>query len=151
MKILVFSDSHKSLEKMEEAIEKHSTDRIIFLGDCTEDGEAMKRFFPSKTIMIIKGNNDRFSEFPEKIICEFEGHKILCCHGHIQRVKSGLLRLKYEAKAENCDIALFGHTHLQFAEEDDGILFLNPGAVGFSGKYALLTLENGKKPQFILY
>lgn len=151
MKILVFSDSHNMLSEMERAIEKHNCDHIIFLGDCASDAETLMRYYPQKAIAAVKGNNDFFSDLPERITPTYEGHKVYCCHGHTHRVKSSLLSLSYAARSEGCDVALFGHTHLQFASEEDGILFLNPGSVGFKGNYAILTLEKGKKPEFCLF
>ncbi len=151
MDILVFSDSHNMLSEMEKATGKHNIDRIIFLGDCVEDAEYLKKIFPQKTIMIIKGNNDLWSEYPEKIITEIEGHKIYCSHGHKERVKIDISLLKQSAKHENCDVALFGHTHFQKAKKEDEILFLNPGSIGFSGNYAILSLEKNKLPNFSLF
>lgn len=98
MDILVFSDSHNMLSEMEKATGKYNIDRIIFLGDCVEDAEYLKKIFPQKTIMIIKGNNDLWSEYPEKIITEIEGHKIYCSHGHKERVKIDISLLKQSAK-----------------------------------------------------
>ena len=151
MKILVLSDSHNMLADAEKAIEKHGCEYIIFLGDVAEDAETLRKFYPRKAIAAVKGNNDYFSDLPEKITPVYEGHKVYCCHGHTHRVKSGLTSLYYAAKSENCDVTLFGHTHIQFAEEHDGILFLNPGSVGFKGNYAILSLEKNKKPEYLLF
>lgn len=151
MKILVFSDSHNMLSEMERAIEKHGCDYIVFLGDCAADAEEIKRYYPQKAVVAVKGNNDFFSDQPLTVTPTYSGHKIYCCHGHTHHVKASLLSLYYAAESSGCDVALFGHTHIQFAEERDGILLLNPGSVGYKGNYAILTLEKDKKPEFCLF
>ena len=151
MDILIISDSHGFISDTETVIEKHNIKRAIFLGDGSGDVGLLSKIYPSVTFNAVRGNCDTFSDFPEQTVLDIEGHKIFCCHGHRYGVKSGLLRLKYAAESEKCDIALFGHTHIQFSAEEDGILLLNPGSIGFSGKYALLSLEKGKKPKASLY
>lgn len=151
MKILVFSDSHGMTSDMEKAVNTHTADKIIFLGDCVEDAEKIKMYYPSKTVMIVKGNNDLWSYYPDRIITEEEGCRIFCTHGHRERVKSGLTTLDFAAQSERCTVALFGHTHRQFAETLGGVLFLNPGSVGMYGNYALLSLKNGAEPEYKLY
>jgi len=43
-------------------------------------------------------------------------------------VKSGVESLKKKAKELDIDIVVFGHTHTPYRDQEDGMLFLNPGS-----------------------
>ena len=63
-------------------------------------------------------------------IVELGGHRIFCTHGHLYGVKTaGTALLEKKAAAENCDIVLYGHTHLAKIEYREGQYFLNPGSL----------------------
>jgi putative phosphoesterase len=49
-------------------------------------------------------------------------------HGHRYSVPY-LNRLAEKAREKKADIVIFGHTHCYFMKKEDGILFLNPGAI----------------------
>ena len=40
------------------------------------------------------------------------------------------------------DIALFGHTHRPFLEEDGGVWYMNPGAAR-DGRYGVIEMKDG--------
>ncbi len=62
---------------------------------------------------------------------EWDGIKIFMTHGHRFRVKQDLYPLLKEARAQNADVAMFGHTHIPHCtQEEDGLWVLNPGAAG---------------------
>lgn len=152
MKILVFSDSHGSEQYMTDAIsENDDADALVFLGDGERDFEAVLAacgiapYGPKTSVKVwqVCGNCDRFSSEPVTVTADFDGVKTLITHGHDQNVKFGYSRLFLEAQKKECLAAFFGHTHLQRAEEKDGILLLNPGSIR-SGKYAVVTARNGK-------
>lgn len=54
------------------------------------------------------------------------GVKVHLEHGH----RRGLQALRYLALEEGARIALFGHTHYPYCEENGGVLLLNPGSAG---------------------
>ena len=61
---------------------------------------------------------------------ELGGHRIFFTHGHLYGVKTaGTALLEKKAAAENCDIVLYGHTHLAKVEYRQGRYFLNPGSL----------------------
>lgn len=129
---------------METAISSIPHDKIIFLGDMEEDIEIISRIYPNERICRVTGNNEYLFDAKYEIILREEGVSILCCHGHKYRVKQTLDPLYYAATQKNCQVALFGHTHRQYAETtESGLLLLNPGSVGSRGEYAVLTLKNG--------
>jgi putative phosphoesterase len=148
-KIIIISDVHfgaGSLKKIEKTILE--SDYCIFLGDGIGAVLNYKKRLGERLIMV-KGNCD-FSTYPEEVILEIDGHKILVTHGHNYRVKTGLDNLYYRAKELEADIALFGHTHTPYQESEDGILFVNPGSLGSprlgEPTYAYMILSLNKKP-----
>ena len=124
---------------------------LPFLGDGERDFDAAVAefgFYPygpdtSCQVYQVRGNCDPFSREQVTIRPVFDGVRILATHGFDQNVKYGVHTLVREAKEAHCHAALFGHTHVPFCEETEGILLLNPGSIR-SGKYALLTIEEGR-------
>ncbi len=147
MKFLLFSDSHKHTNGMDAAISAHSDiTRIIHCGDMAEDVEYLNDVYGrTHSIISVCGNNDYSAPDPFLRIIHLEDHKVYITHGHKERVKSSLLLLKKCAKAEGCDICIFGHTHTQHHSEEDGITFVNPGSIGyFKGAYAAIDITSEK-------
>ena len=64
-------------------------------------------------------------------------------HGHLFGVKSNLTRLKLEANRVGAQVALFGHTHRAFCEQDGGVWYLNPGAAK-NDCYGVVEVRDGK-------
>lgn len=150
MKILVFSDSHHNTEKMLYAAEKHEncTDTIIHLGDCFTDTYDIERRFPTKALLRVSGNCDIYDGIYKEnsININLFGHKILITHGHLQNVKSSLDLLYEKAAGQNCDICLFGHTHMPLYETRNNITFFNPGSIsrpvcGNMPTYGIIDLD----------
>ena len=56
MKILVFSDSHRALGTMYDAIERLRPDAVIHLGDHLEDAESMESVFSGVDFYHVPGN-----------------------------------------------------------------------------------------------
>ncbi len=144
--MIVLSDSHgrarRELEKLRPLFAEN--DYIVHLGDGSSDLREILRAYPEKTFLC-KGNCD-FSFGAEEFVIEAEGLRILCCHGHRQSVKSGIERLAAYARSKDCDIALYGHTHLAEVRELEGVLCINPGALGSYSdpSYCYLVLNRGK-------
>ena len=144
--MIVLSDSHgrarRELEKLRPLFAEN--DYIVHLGDGSSDLREILRAYPEKTFLC-KGNCD-FSFGAEEFVIEAEGLRILCCHGHRQSVKSGIERLAAYARSKDCDIALYGHTHLAEVRELEGVLCINPGALGSYSdpSYCYLVLNRGE-------
>ena len=147
MKILVFSDSHRALGNMYDAIAAENPDQILHLGDHYEDAEDLRAAYPSIAIQYVAGNCDYAYEVPTELTLCIGGVRIFMTHGHRYWVKSDVSRLLAAAKVQKAAIALFGHTHHPFLETIDGVTLLNPGASGYAnGKagYGRILIENGK-------
>lgn len=142
---LIVSDSHARFGVVDRV--RHlfrETDYLIHLGDGAGDMRSVMSSFPEKTY-VMKGNCD-FSYGEEERVIEAEGVSILCCHGHRYGVKRGLSSLAARAKELGCTVALYGHTHTAAIEEVDGVLCINPGALGdyAAPSYCYMVVHQGK-------
>lgn len=142
IKIGIVSDSHGreiQLERFRDLCIREKFDAVFHLGDVREDAKWLARNL-TMPLISVAGNCDPFSRQPEEARAAYEGHHILAVHGHNQGVKYGLERLSYYAEEIGAEIALFGHTHRQFAGYVGRVLLVNPGSLR-NGDYATLTLD----------
>lgn len=146
MKVLVLSDSHGNTTNFSRAIEKEGECKIVFfLGDGANDLEKMKKEFPGRTFIAVRGNNDFSGELDDLAYKHLEGNTIIACHGHTVSVKRSLLPLLEKAESVRANVALYGHTHRSdcFYDSYSKIFAVNPGAI-YNGNYAVLILEKEK-------
>lgn len=145
MRIVVLSDSHRRMNYLYEIVEKHkdNADLFIFLGDMDSDFDKVLELYPSIRYMRVAGNNDWSSMHPLFRETKLNNKTVYFCHGHTHHVKHGYQDIIAHCKNINADICLFGHTHLQYTDYDDGLYIMNPGAV-CNGEYAMIDiLDNG--------
>ncbi len=143
---IVFSDIHgdlRSFYPLKERIKDH--DGAFFAGDGISTIEGITE----KELYAVRGNCDYSGEIER--VTEIDGVRILLTHGHAYKVKSDLLLLLYRARELNCRVAIFGHTHIPYIRQEDGVLLINPGACSGWGEktHAILYLENGKASAII--
>ena len=141
LKILVFSDSHRSRGGMMNAIDREQPDLVIHLGDLAADAEELGYAYPRQSMICVPGNCDGWTTDPAIRLVTLEGHKVLLSHGHLWDVKRGYGGAIAAARKADAEILLFGHTHVAYCEQADGLWILNPGAARSS--YGLILLENG--------
>ncbi len=140
MKLLITSDIHRDVEKLEEILKKVGIISYhLDAGDSNLGAQALKE----RGILSVKGNTDFFCKLPPQRILKIKNKKFLIIHGHTLKVKFHLNKLVSYAKALAVDICIFGHTHKQFLKEIEGITFLNPGAV-MDGRYAIYDQDEIK-------
>ncbi len=147
MRILVISDSHKRTDIIEKILyAQNDANEVFFLGDLASDIEDFTNLFPQKRFHILSGNCDYFSTYPSSDIAVVGGKRIFYTHGHSLGVKQGTEHLLKTAKAQGCQIALFGHTHNPLILYEDGVYIVNPGSCSSprSSKpsYAIIDIEN---------
>ena len=143
MKILIFSDSHRSRAGMLDAIDAHSPDQVIHLGDLQEDAEELTYVYPRIPVCMVPGNCDGWTMDPLKKQITLAGKRILLSHGHLWGVKKGYEAAVADARAVGADILLFGHTHRALCQQlEDGLWMMNPGASRTS--YGLIRIEQGQ-------
>lgn len=128
MKILVVSDTHRNFSILEKIVKNNlDSDLIIHLGDGENEARDIQNMYPQIPFVYVGGNCD-FGFHPDMQVVTACGYKIYCCHGHNHDVHRGLQRLTAAAKAQDCRIALFGHTHVHRTEVVDDVFVMNPGS-----------------------
>ena len=148
-KILVLSDSHGRVGKLKKIITENKADIILFLGDGEFDFEGVLAeleidpFGDDPQIFQVRGNCDHASTEAVSVILTVEGLRFYVTHGFDQGVKYGLDKITERAALENCQAALFGHTHRVCKGKKNNILLFNPGSVA-NGDYGVLIVDNGK-------
>lgn len=146
---LVISDTHGDTFTAKNLINKYpQINGIIHLGDFYKDAVLLKAQFPEHEFTVVSGNCDFVLDAPTDVVLEIEGKRILLTHGHRYDVKSTMGRLEAEAKKENADAVLFGHTHTPLIDERSQILFINPGSLSYSrgsGAKTYVLLEVSSK------
>ena len=157
MKILLISDTHGVLDRIYEVHRKHTDiDTIIHLGDHADDAISIDKRL-DKTVHYVLGNCDGAAtkEESSKILNTPYG-KLLLTHGHADGVNYDITNLFYRAKELDCKAALFGHTHVPYNEELEGIKLVNPGSLtrpkdGSDGSYAIIEITENSMDVEILY
>ena len=145
---IVFSDVHGDLVAFEQILKfANKNDGLFFAGDGINLLISQPK---NENWYYVKGNCDVIGE-QEKII-EVDGVRILLVHGHNQGVKSNYLRLSLYAKEKGCNVVIFGHTHIPYVCEEDGLLMINPGSCSYYSErktYACLCISSGKASAYI--
>lgn len=141
--VYIFSDSHGYLKLMQNALDRApQVDAIFFLGDMNRDIEQIREQYPMPLYYIVEGNNDFQNRYNMVYDFYMENVHILMCHGHTLRVKSGLEQLFTRAHMLDCQLALYGHTHLPACMQHRGVTMANPGScTSHYGTYIHLTID----------
>lgn len=130
-RVLVVSDSHGNNENVRRAIEKAGKiDLMVHLGDVGYDYLQVERMSGVPTYMVA-GNNDYGGFLNDRIIFYIGSHKVFATHGHRQNLYRGVDTLRYLALENECDIVMFGHTHVPFLDEGEDCTILNPGSLTY--------------------
>lgn len=133
LRILVMSDSHGRNENVELAIEQVREEigefqMLIHLGDVGDAREIES--LAGVPCYIVRGNTDYDVNLLNANVIEAGGHRIFATHGHLYQVDMRLDLLRFAALENDCDIAMYGHTHVPYLEEDpDDVTILNPGSI----------------------
>ena len=145
MKLLILSDTHRSLGFAYDAIEKEHPDAVVHLGDHLTDAEDLSFACQEPDFYYVPGNCDYAPTVPQSLTLEFDDVRVFMTHGHIYGVKRDLTALAGAAKDAGAQLALFGHTHIQHMEERNDITLLNPGTAGRFGcsGYAVVEITDG--------
>ena len=151
MKILVMSDSHGKRQYVLDAIyDNKDADAVIHLGDGVKDFDAGIKeakelgVLHTDKIFKVKGNCDMFLDEAVTLFENLGGYRFYITHGYEQRVKSGTDYLLKDAKDNDRNVALYGHTHRPFYEERLGVHIFNPGALNY-GDYGIITIDEETK------
>lgn len=133
LRILLMSDSHGRNENVELAIaqvreEIGEFQMLIHLGDVGDAREIES--LAGVPCYIVRGNTDYDAKLLNANVIEAGEHRIFATHGHLYQVDMRLDLLRFAALENDCDIAMYGHTHVPYLEEDpDDVTILNPGSI----------------------
>lgn len=143
MKYLVISDIHGSAyyaKKIKEIYDMENPDKLILLGDLYYHGprnDLTQEYNPSEVaeilnsykerILCTKGNCDAEVdemisefEFKDSIEMNINGKEFFFSHGH---------KYNIDNPPPVGDVVIYGHFHTGFIQEENGIIFANPGSI----------------------
>lgn len=143
MRIIIMSDTHRLFSSIEKIVTRNiDADMFIHLGDGEEDVNLIITKYPqiASKFIHIAGNCDHNSLSPAELVIPVENHRIFAAHGHRYNVKFSLDLIKNAASEKNCDIILYGHTHVRMNLYSDGTYIMNPGSASCP--------NDGTKPSF---
>lgn len=155
MRIVIISDSHGQSGKIDKVLqEQPQAEYIFFLGDNVSDIEDYEFIYPNAKFRVVSGNCDYNSFLPSSGMETVGGVRIFYTHGHTLGVKCSVDNLIKSAKQNNCQIALYGHTHISNILYEDGLYIVNPGSLSRSREgsqsYAVIDItQNGIMPMII--
>jgi len=146
-RILVFSDTHGSIEAAKQIIANTENIHCIFhLGDNCHDAYELQKACGIRTVSV-RGNCDYGPDSELKELVNIDGARILLVHGHQYHVNSSLLHLSFAAQESDAHAVCFGHTHRSLQEYENGILFFNPGSISRprdgAASYGILEIRDG--------
>ena len=146
MRILVLSDSHSAMRFMRLAIDTFRPDTVIHLGDHYDDAATLAEEYPHIRFHQVPGNCDRYRcpEGAPLILCySIGGVRFYMTHGHLHAVKSVHTRLLADARVQNAQAVLYGHTHIADCRQEDGLWILNPGTCSHAdGSVGVIETNN---------
>lgn len=141
MKIIIFSDSHGSINGMLRTVEKTivSADVYIHCGDGLKEFNILRERYPERGFIGVCGNRDLIDGEVYEIVTDLCGYRTLIVHSHYDLLTT--------AKSKNCKIVLYGHSHARKCEYIDGIYLFNPGSVynprdGKPPSYGVMEVRN---------
>ena len=140
MKLLILSDTHRSLGFAYDAIEKEHPDAVVHLGDHLTDAEDLSFACQEPDFYYVPGNCDYAPTVPQSLTLELDGVRIFVTHGHLYGVC-----LLYTSDAADELPCVDETAHIQHLEERGGITLLNPGTAGRFGHsgYAVVEIKDG--------
>ena len=140
-RILLISDTHGRLKWLPDALRKAGRiDMVLHMGDSVgglKEIETMAKV----PVIGVRGNCDYMTSLDRDVEINISGLPIFITHGHNYYVGSGLDMLQDEAERRCVRIACFGHTHVPFCKEINGIIYVNPGSLS-------QPRQEGRKPSY---
>jgi len=121
-------------------------DLILHAGDLLV-GELLKELWAYAPVLAARGNLDPPDlDLPETLEFDFGGARVAMIHdsGRKQGRRARLRRRFPDAR-----VVVFGHSHIPFLEDEDGLMLLNPGSPTDKRRqphhtFALLHAEEGR-------
>ena len=128
-KVLVISDTHGRTENLDKILPKlKPLDQLIHLGDVGRDEDYIE-VVAECACCFVAGNNDFYTNLPRERVIKLNNVPIFLTHGHYYYVNARKDFIRAAAIQRGAKIALFGHTHVPYLEEENGIIVANPGSL----------------------
>ena len=151
VKVVVVSDSHGNYRNFSEIVKRHKdSEYIIHAGDGERDIEDLEMYERdlAKKVVFVGGNCDIHGAHVRDKVVEIGGIRIFVAHGDRYEVKTDKTVIAKVAKEEDCQAAIFGHSHIRYCETVDDVYLLNPGSCEIQGdktppSYALMYIGHG--------
>ena len=148
MKLLVFSDSHRNIDRMRYAANQTNPDAILHLGDFISDAQTLRQEFLSTVFYMVKGNCDFHAAGKDELFLIIGDVRVFMTHGHRYGVKSGLAALIERSRQLGADLSLYGHTHRASVRDERGLWLMCPGQMerhdnSLAASYGIVTIEAG--------
>lgn len=130
MRLIVISDTHGNYNIFHAIMKKHLEDGdwFLFLGDGNWELQQIRKKFPQKKILAVKGNCDLNCDTPLEETLQIDEYTVKLTHGHTYYVKYGIEELLKSVPQNSRYIVLYGHTHKNFTAYRNGIYIMNPGS-----------------------
>lgn len=143
MRVLLISDTHGDTANLLKVLEKHNDiNNIIFTGDGLADIRLAKSLYKDKIFYSVNGNCDFNFKEKDELSFRLDQKSIFITHGHNYYVKSTLQNLYAHAVNIEANIVVYGHTHIQKCDYENGVYMINPGSLrGYNGSYAILEIS----------
>lgn len=146
MKILVVSDTHGRDDNFVKVIKKvKPIDFLIHCGD-VEGSEKKIRELAGCPCLIVRGNNDFFTDLPREEVVTLGRYRVFITHGHNYGIAWDTREIEAAARSNGCSIAMCGHTHrpmIELAATADDVTVINPGSLSY-------PRQEGRKPSYIV-
>lgn len=154
MKILIVSDTHRSLANFRRVLEEIGPiDMLIHLGDVEYQEEEIMQMAGCPA-HIVAGNNDFMTGLSREEEFYVGRYKVFITHGHAYYVGITKERIQEEARLRHADIVMYGHTHVPVLMEEPDLITLNPGSLtyprqkGWNPSYIVMTLHEKEEASF---
>ena len=120
MKIAILSDTHGLLRP--EVVEHLKTVDIILHGGDINKQSIVDELRQYASLYVVRGNNDKdwAEAIPHDLTVTLEGLTFFMVHNKKEVPKD----------LSGVDVVVFGHSHKYMKQEQDSVLWLNPGSCG---------------------
>jgi len=142
-RILVIADTHGSLPDW---ICERRFETVLHAGD-VGDERVLTMLHCHGTAYVVRGNTDgALPGLPETVRTDIDGVRFFLVHNLTapHRLMPGNAAALADWRPR---VVVFGHTHQPLLREQEGIVYLNPGALGRETEaqrtYAVVTLRDG--------
>ena len=143
MKILIVSDTHRSLNNLDTALcNEEPIDMLIHLGDVERQMAEIAKMVDCP-IHMVAGNNDFLCALEDEEEFEIGKYKVFITHGHQYYVGMSEEYLQEEARVRGADIVMYGHTHVPKLTFESDLITLNPGSLTY-------PRQKGRRPSYMV-